>query len=131
MTDELPDRNAATEPNPYRLLTTPLAELSNADIAYLCEHKTWIICLLDSPLRRNAIMARAESDRAKLLAAVKEAAGCKHETRVYSKTCAAKICTECDDHQGLDRCWCGWSSTGGNGNAELREMGENMYAEDY
>ena len=63
--------------------------------------------------------------------AVTDAEECKHVTRFFSRTCAAKICSECDDHEGLDRCWCGWSKTGGNGYTELSEMGETMEAEDY
>ncbi len=56
---------------------------------------------------------------------------CKHTARFFSNTCAASICVECDDHKGLVRCWCGWSSTGGNGHAELIEAGETIEAEDY
>ena len=27
----------------------------------------------------------------------------------WSKYCGAKVCTECDDHEGLARCFCGWN----------------------
>lgn len=70
-------------------------------------------------------------DEVTVQAAMPDAIKCNHDTRYFSKICAAKICRECDDHEGLDRCWCGWSRTGGNGNTELSEMGENIEAEDY
>tara|TARA_R100001143_G_scaffold61724_2_gene63256 strand:- start:1205 stop:1309 length:105 start_codon:yes stop_codon:yes gene_type:complete len=33
---------------------------------------------------------------------------------------------ECDDHEGLARCYCGWSMSGGNGYEELVEIGEEI-----
>ena len=47
-----------------------------------------------------------------------------------SRYCGARVCYECDDHKGLDRCFCGWSRSGGNGRAELIEMGETIEPED-
>jgi len=38
--------------------------------------------------------------------------------------CGAYVCDSCDHHNGLARCYCGWASSGGNGLAELAEMGE-------
>lgn len=44
----------------------------------------------------------------------------------YSKYCAADVCDNCSNHNGLARCYCGWSITGGNGRKELEEMGETI-----
>lgn len=41
-----------------------------------------------------------------------------------SRYCGVRVCTECGAHRGLDRCYCGWSRSGGNGRAELQEDGE-------
>lgn len=38
--------------------------------------------------------------------------------------CGAWVCGKCDKHVGLARCYCGWSSTGPDGRAELVDMGE-------
>ena len=40
--------------------------------------------------------------------------------------CGVQVCTTCDKHKGLDRCFCGWAASGGNGYAELEEMGEQI-----
>jgi hypothetical protein len=45
--------------------------------------------------------------------------------------CGAHVCVECDNHEGLARCYCGWSASGGNGYAELVEMGETIEPDDY
>lgn len=47
--------------------------------------------------------------------------------------CGARVCWSCQDHKGLARCYCGWTSHGGGGGeAELAEMGEYVGApEDY
>lgn len=46
--------------------------------------------------------------------------------------CGAKVCTVCDDHKGLVRCFCGFSRTSpGRGRQELVEDGETIDAEDY
>ena len=47
----------------------------------------------------------------------------------YDRDCAADVCPECLNHKGLDRCWCGWARSGGNGITELREMGECLEEE--
>jgi len=44
----------------------------------------------------------------------------------WSSYCGAKVCTECDDHEGLARCYCGWSRSGNDGRQELIEMGETI-----
>ncbi|KKM81805.1 hypothetical protein LCGC14_1326210 [marine sediment metagenome] len=43
-----------------------------------------------------------------------------------SKACGVMVCNKCGDHQGLARCFCGWSSSGGDGYQELIEMGEQI-----
>ena len=48
----------------------------------------------------------------------------------WSEHCGALVCNGCDYHNGLARCYCGWSESGGDGRAELVEMGENL-DEDY
>jgi hypothetical protein len=56
---------------------------------------------------------------------------CKHDYR-FRNHCGAYVCTECDDHRGLARCYCGWSKTSsGRGYEELAEMGETIEPEDY
>jgi len=44
----------------------------------------------------------------------------------YSKYCAAYLCDSCSNHNGLARCYCGWSANGGDGRKELEEMGETI-----
>jgi hypothetical protein len=53
-----------------------------------------------------------------------------HEYR-FSPHCGAKVCDECNDHEGLARCYCGWARDGGNGRRQLEEMGETIDPEDY
>lgn len=48
-----------------------------------------------------------------------------------SRTCGVYVCDECDYHDGLARCFCGWSQSGGDGRRELEEMGETIEPEDY
>lgn len=40
--------------------------------------------------------------------------------------CGCFVCDDCDHHDGLARCFCGWSLSGGDGRAELEEMGETI-----
>jgi hypothetical protein len=54
---------------------------------------------------------------------------CKHEYG-FRSYCGAHVCAGCDDHKGLDRCYCGWAASGGNGYRELLDMGEQI-EEDY
>lgn len=42
----------------------------------------------------------------------------------FSTYCGCKVCTNCMNHKGLARCYCGWSASGGDGRRELIEMGE-------
>ena len=45
------------------------------------------------------------------------------------RSCGVDVCVECRDHKRLARCFCGWSANGGDGYAQLVEMGETI--EDY
>jgi len=36
------------------------------------------------------------------------------------------LCTSCSDHVGMERCYCGWSKSGGDGRRELVDMGETI-----
>lgn len=44
----------------------------------------------------------------------------------FGTGCGVFVCTCCDEHEGLARCFCGWSAGGGNGYQELLEMGERI-----
>ena len=45
--------------------------------------------------------------------------------------CGAWVCDDCEHHQGLARCYCGWSASGGHtGRQELQAMGETIEPED-
>lgn len=48
---------------------------------------------------------------------------------VRSPSCGVNVCVDCRYHEGLARCFCGWSLSGGDGYRELIEMGETI--EDY
>jgi hypothetical protein len=50
---------------------------------------------------------------------------CNHEW-VFSRYCGVRCCTECNEHKGLARCYCGWSRNGGDGRQELVEAGETI-----
>ena len=50
---------------------------------------------------------------------------CEHDY-VMQRYCGVRVCMKCDHHKGLVRCYCGWSISGGNGRAELEEMGETI-----
>jgi hypothetical protein len=53
---------------------------------------------------------------------------CDYEFYAY---CGAWVCPECNDHRGLERCYCGWSRTSpGQGRRELEESGEVIDSED-
>jgi len=55
----------------------------------------------------------------------------KHVYR-FSRYCGVGVCIDCGEHQGLERCYCGWSKTApGRGREELIEMGETIEPEDY
>jgi hypothetical protein len=59
----------------------------------------------------------------------------------WNRGCGANVCIvehvdktgwveDCRDHDGLARCYCGWAKDGGDGRAQLQDMGENV-DEDY
>ena len=54
---------------------------------------------------------------------------CDHDY-YFSPYCGAKVCSKCDHHEGLARCYCGWSASGGDGRRELIEMGETIEPDD-
>jgi hypothetical protein len=49
----------------------------------------------------------------------------------FNRYCGADVCPACDNHKGFARCFCGWAESGGDGRAELEEMGETIEPEDY
>ena len=49
-----------------------------------------------------------------------------HDFQPTHPKCGVKICWFCGEHEGLDRCFCGWSRNGGNGYQELIKMGEQI-----
>ena len=52
---------------------------------------------------------------------------CDHEYYVGPVgQCGVKICWKCGNHEGLARCFCGWSASGGDGARELEAMGETL-----
>jgi hypothetical protein len=51
-----------------------------------------------------------------------------HAYRV-DRSCGVDVCDECREHKGLARCFCGWSRGGGDGYAELVELGERIEEE--
>ena len=49
---------------------------------------------------------------------------CDHDYE-WQTYCGARVCNHCEDHAGLERCFCGWSkSSPGRGRQELEDMGE-------
>jgi hypothetical protein len=44
----------------------------------------------------------------------------------FNPDCGAHVCLSCGNHKGLCRCYCGWAASGGDGCAELVEMGETI-----
>lgn len=44
----------------------------------------------------------------------------------FARYCGAFVCSNCGQHDGLARCYCGWSQSGRNGRQELIEMGETI-----
>ena len=81
------------------------------------------------PLHNGAIMANEQHDLDHPSEQPANKCPCGG-TFERSRGCGVKVCDTCDNHQGLVRCFCGWSADGGDGEAQLREMGENV-DEDY
>ena len=48
---------------------------------------------------------------------------------LFDRGCGCEVCESCDNHKGMCRCYCGWSLSGGDGYAELEEMGEQIEAD--
>lgn len=44
--------------------------------------------------------------------------------------CGARVCDRCGVHEGLARCFCGWSLSGRDGRTELEEFGETIEPEE-
>jgi hypothetical protein len=67
------------------------------------------------------------SERIPLDEQTRDCEGCRAKGAVrFSRYCGAWVCDECGQHQGLARCYCGWSLTSDNGRTELIEMGETI-----
>lgn len=49
---------------------------------------------------------------------------CGQESSWFVAYCAAWVCGDCEHHQGLARCYCGWAASGGDGIQELVDRGE-------
>jgi len=56
---------------------------------------------------------------------------CGNDVYYHSSYCGVKVCDDCGYHEGLARCYCGWSISGEDGREELMEMGECLDPEDY
>ena len=54
----------------------------------------------------------------------------KHEY-VFVDDCSSNVCMDCNSHQGLERCYCGWASSGGDGYKELLDLGEHPDAGEF
>jgi hypothetical protein len=56
---------------------------------------------------------------------------CGEPAIYFSAECGRAVCTACEDHPGLARCFCGWSrSSPGRGREELEELGERIEPEE-
>ena len=53
-----------------------------------------------------------------------------HFNYAMSRYCGVRVCDDCDEDLGLERCYCGWARSGGDGRAELVEMGETIDEEE-
>jgi hypothetical protein len=62
---------------------------------------------------------------------VRKCEKCGEEAATLNRYCGAYVCNECGTHQGLARCYCGWSAGGGDGYRELIDEGETIEPEDY
>lgn len=62
---------------------------------------------------------------------VRECKSCGRKKVFLSAYCGAWVCDDCDNHNGLTRCYCGWSESGGDGYAELLADGETIEPEEY
>lgn len=77
-------------------------------------------------------LTRQDHKESDMSAPVKDERGeyykpCTCGQRAYwNDSCASYLCSDCGAHADLERCWCGWSRSGGDGRRELIEMGENL-----
>jgi hypothetical protein len=56
-----------------------------------------------------------------------EKCGCEIDKFCWSEYCACYVCPDCNFHQGIVRCYCGWTASGqGDGRKELIELGETI-----
>ena len=51
---------------------------------------------------------------------------CEAHDFEFNNHCGVKVCTVCDHHLGLARCYCGWAADGGDGRQQLVDMGETI-----
>lgn len=56
----------------------------------------------------------------------KPCTNCRQDAVYFARSCAAKVCDRCGEHQGLARCFCGWAADGGDGRVQLIEAGETI-----
>lgn len=49
---------------------------------------------------------------------------CGSENYYLASECGVRVCDDCDHHEKLQRCFCGWSRRGEDGRRELEELGE-------
>lgn len=74
----------------------------------------------------DAVQDAAEADGHPVVWLTTDEEECEHEYRTR-RYCGVLVCTKCDDHKGLERCYCGWSKTSpGHGREELIDMGERI-----
>jgi hypothetical protein len=64
-----------------------------------------------------------------LMCRVKPCTRCGHGASM-NRSCGAWVCDTCGNHEGLARCYCGWSASGGDGRTELLNLGENIEGDD-
>lgn len=61
----------------------------------------------------------------------KDCPTCGPDTVAFDRYCGAWVCGTCGQHDGLARCYCGWSATDpGHGRQELAELGETIEADE-
>jgi hypothetical protein len=62
---------------------------------------------------------------------VKRCEKCHQDTVTLARYCGAWVCNACGNHQGLYRCYCGWSASGGDGYRELIDEGETIEPDEW
>jgi len=84
------------------------------------QEKTEVCCGEDCAIERREHWFGNDSD-----AEIVEVCKCGGEFSL-SNYCGCHVCTSCSDHVGMERCYCGWSKSGGDGRRELVDMGETI-----